>query len=114
MMENVDLLTPEGLGNAVGINPPPIDHAPNPPSRCNMCNKSGISRGKREEKSKRHQETTVVADFSAEAAAPPAVDMEHYDLHGMPEDDTESQMGLELTAKKVKSLQKKRVTRTGG
>ena len=48
--------------------------------------------------SKRHRETAVVAAFSAEAAAPPPVDMAHDDLHGMPEDDTMIQMGLELTA----------------
>ena len=59
-------------------------------------------------KSERHWETVVVASFSAVAPAPLPVDMARDDIHGMPEDDTESQMGLELTAKKFKLLQKKK------
>ena len=108
MMENVDPPPPEGVGNYGGINPTLIDNSPNPPSRRNRRNKSGISRRKRGGKSKRHGETTIVAAFSAEAAAPPAVDMAHNDLHGMPENYTKSQMGLELTEKKVKPVQNKR------
>ena len=88
MMENVDPPPPEGVGNYGGINPTLIDNSPNQPSRRNRRNKSGISRGKRGEKSKRHQETAIVANFSAEASAPPAVDMAHDDFHDMPEDDT--------------------------
>ena len=107
MMENVDPPQPEEVGNDEGINPPTIDHDTNPTSRRNSCNKSGISRGKRGEKSKRHWETAIVANFSAEASAPPAVDMAHDDFHDMPEDDTKSQIGLELAAEKVKSVQKK-------
>ena len=34
--------------------------------------------------------------------------MVHDDLHGMPEDDTDIQMELELTAKKFKSVQSKK------
>ena len=109
MMKNVDPLPPEGVGNGGRINPPPIDHASNQPSRRNRRNKSGISRRKRGGESKRYRETAVVAAFSAKAAAPPAVDMAHDDLHGMPDDYTESQMGLELTAKKLKSLWRKKV-----
>ena len=105
MMKNVNLPPPEGVGNYGGINPPPIDHAPNPPSRRNRRNKSGISRVKRGWESKSNQETAVVAAFSAKVADPPAVDMGHDDLHGMSEDDTNIQMGLELTSKKLKSVQ---------
>ena len=104
MIENVDPPLPEGVGNDGGINPPPIDHAPHTPSRYNRRNTYGISRGKHGGKSKSHWETSVVADSSAKAAAPPEVDMAHDDLHGIPEDDTESQMRLELTENKVKSL----------
>ena len=96
------------MGNDGGINPPPIDHAPHTPSRYNRRNTYVIIRGKRGGKSKSHQETAVVADFSAKAAAPPGVDMAHNDLHGIPEDDTERQMGSELTANKVKSLRNKK------
>ena len=98
MMESVNLPPPEGVKNDEGINPPPIHHSHNPPNRRNRHKKSGISRGKRGGNSKIHQETAVVAAFSAVAAALPAVDMAHDDLHGMPEDDTMIQMGLELTA----------------
>ena len=101
-MENVDPPPPEGVGNYGGINPTLIDNSPNPPSRRNRRKKSGVSRGNREGKSKRHRETAVVAAFSDEAADPPAVDIAHDDLRGMPEDDTESQMGLELNTKKFK------------
>ena len=96
------------MGNDGGINPPPIDNDPNPPSKRNRRNNSGISSGKRGGKSKSHQETAVVANFSAKAAAPPGVDMARNDLHGIPEDDTERQMGSELTANKVKSLRNKK------
>ena len=83
-MKNVDPPLPERVVNDGGITPPLIDHALNPTSRRNRRKKSGVSRGNREGKSKRHRETAVVADFSVKAAAPPSVDMAHDDLHGIP------------------------------
>ena len=108
MMENIDPTPPEGVGNDGGINPPPIDNFSNTPSRHNRRNKSGISRGNRGGKSKRHHETAVVAAFPAEEVDPPAYDIVHDDLHGMPKDYTKRQMGLELTAKIFKSVQNKK------
>ena len=102
MMENIDPLPPEGVGNDGGINPPTIDNDTNPPSRRNRSNKYGISRKKRGGKSKRHQDTSIVAIFPAKLVARPEVYMAHDDLHGMPSDDTNIQMGLELTADKIK------------